>query len=257
MSTEIITIPSHQIQQQQISLMRPIATPKELINYHEDMTRIIREALKENVDYGVIKGTKVPTLYKAGAERINIAFGTHPEYEIIEKEIDHDVESSWQTRFASGTAQGRYRYIYKCRIVRADGRVIAEGEGTCSTLESKYANRPRDCENTVCKMAQKRAFVAATLHAFGLSDRFTQDLEEQGHEPHASSPPLPLLFDLSNQAHREKMEAGLLARNIAPGKHMEIAKAMNGQPFSNDSLSKILAAIAVKEAEETSAEIDA
>src|SRR5690606_11474960 len=75
------------------------------------------------------------------------------------------------------TSLGLYRYVYKCRIVR-NGQTIAEGVGTCSTLESKYIDRPRDCENTVCKMAQKRAFVAATLHAFGLSDRFTQDIED-------------------------------------------------------------------------------
>jgi len=34
-----------------------------------------------------------------------------------------------------------------------------------------------DCQNTVCKMAQKRALVAAVLN-LGLSDKFTQDMED-------------------------------------------------------------------------------
>ena len=81
---EVVALTQYPIQE---TLMRPIATPKELMSYHEDMTCIIREALKDGRDYGVIPGTKKPTLFKPGAERINIAFGTHPEYDLVEKEI--------------------------------------------------------------------------------------------------------------------------------------------------------------------------
>ncbi len=196
MRQENETAPQAQVQ----TLMKPIATPQQLIAYHGDMINLIQKALKEGTDYGKIPGTDKPTLYKAGAERINIAFGTHPEYELIEKEVDHDREVGWKKQkkiwnnkhqgdktfslqIIDGSSVGLYRYVYKCCIKKQDGTLVAEGDGACSTLENKYIDRPRDSENTVCKMAQKRAFMAATLHAFGLSDQFTQDLEDHYQPP--------------------------------------------------------------------------
>jgi hypothetical protein len=58
------------------------------------------------------------------------------------------------------------------------GQVVGDCIGVCSTMESKYVDRPRDCENTALKIAQKRAHVGATLNAFGLSEQFTQDVED-------------------------------------------------------------------------------
>lgn len=229
-------------------LMKPIATPRELISYHEDMTRIIKEALKDGTDYGVIPGTKKPTLYKAGAERINIAFGTHPEYQIIEKEIDHDRENKWTTQYKSGTSEGLYRYVYKCRIVKADGRCIGEGEGVCSTLEAKYISRPRDSENTACKMAQKRAFLAATLHAFGLSDRFTQDMEDMHQEPAKQAKPEPtynpkpiqVVFNSRDFNHLEKLEKRLIELNIPSDQHQHYVTALHGKPFTREIFEGIM-----------------
>lgn len=193
-----------------LSLIRPVALPSDLIAFHDEVAQLIQKALKQDVDYGIIPGTgDKPVLLKPGAERINLAFGASPEYEIIEKEIDHEREFAWSKRkkqwnnkfkgdrtFSwveeSGTTKGIYRYVTSCRLVRADGRVLATGIGSCSTMESKYIDRPRDCENTVLKMAQKRAYVAATLNAYGLSNRFTQDVEEfvdRDHEPAPPSPP--------------------------------------------------------------------
>lgn len=266
MSTELITQP--QVTQ---TLMKPIATPKELISYHEDMTRIIREALKEGTDYGVIPGTKKPTLYKPGAERINIAFGTHPEYELIDHEIDHDREVKWSNNYKSGIAHGLYRYVYKCRIVRnADGSVIGEGQGVCSTLEAKYVSRPRDSENTACKMSQKRAFMAATLHAFGLSDRFTQDMEDTvdtralQHSPQTVAEleasiaerrpaPAPLLFNVNDLAHLDKLSTVLVGREVPADKHLDIANAMHGKPFNKAELEAHMKSLRkiIIEAEET------
>jgi hypothetical protein len=123
-------------------------------------------------------------LYKPGAERIGLAFGTFPRYEIIDTEIDHHIVIEWIKRAKGGgtyggTAIGLYRYIIRALIVvRATEEIVGEGLGGASTLESKYIDRPRDCENTILKMASKRAFVAATLNAYALSDRFTQDLED-------------------------------------------------------------------------------
>lgn len=149
--------------------------PKELAEFHASMVDIVKTNFVINQDYGPIPGTKGNTLLKPGAEKICVAFDCHPEYELIESEREHNFENIHYGK----TVLGMYRFVYKCKIVRnKTGAVIGEGHGSCSTLESKYASRPRDVENTVCKMAQKRAFVAATLHSFGLSNRFTQDVED-------------------------------------------------------------------------------
>lgn len=79
-----------------------------------------------------------------------------------------------------GFSLGLYRYVVKCRLVnRATGEMVGEGIASCSTLESKYIDRPRDCENTVLQMAEKRAMVRAVRTTLGLSDQFTQDIEER------------------------------------------------------------------------------
>jgi hypothetical protein len=163
---------------------------------HREAVELIRDALEEGRDYGSIPGTDRPALLKPGAERLAIAFGASGLYEIVEREIDHDRRVRWVKRRKdwrgpkdkggrplntieeSGESLGLYRYVVRCKLVRPDGRVLGEGLGACSTMEAKYIDRPRDCENTALKMAEKRALVAAALGAFGLSDRFTQDVED-------------------------------------------------------------------------------
>lgn len=164
-------------------LIRPVAAPSEVLAVQNETRALVHQALKEGRDYGKIPGTNKNTLYKPGAERTNAAFAVYPEFEIVEKEIDHDREVHWTKKGRSGSysgvSQGLYRYVLKCYLIhRESGAIIGTGVGSCSTLESKYIDRPRDLENTVFKMAKKRAYVDATLTAYGLSDEFTQDVED-------------------------------------------------------------------------------
>jgi hypothetical protein len=182
------------------ALVRPVVQPAALIEVHKEVTALITQCLEKGRDYGVIPGTgDKPTLLKPGAERLAIAFGAFPRYENVMEDVDHDRAVTWTKRKKiwrnqfkgdreftwqqeSGTSLGLYRYVVRCTLVRReDGATIAEGIGSCSTMESKYIDRPRDNENTVLKMAQKRALIAATLNGFGLSDRFTQDVEDTGN----------------------------------------------------------------------------
>jgi len=192
-------------------LIRPVATPSDLIGYHKEVAKLITESLEEGVDYGRVPGTDKPTLLKPGAERLALAFGAHPEYRLVASEIEHDRQVFYTKRKKrwfngprgrqfdweeeNGESFGLYRYVYECSLVRADGRVLGTGHGVCSTMESKYVDRPRDCENTALKMAQKRAMVAAVLNAFGLSNRFTQDVEDLDLDDRPAnarpSPPTP------------------------------------------------------------------
>ncbi len=79
-----------------------------------------------------------------------------------------------------GHSLGLYRYVVRCRLIlRETGEVVGEGVASCSTMESRYIDRPRDCENTVLQIAQKRSMVRSVRTTLGLSNKFTQDIEEQ------------------------------------------------------------------------------
>lgn len=181
----------------QLGLLRPIAPVGEIIEAQNETRKFIHTALVDGRDYGVIPGTdrgtgqnKKPrkSMFKAGAERVNAAFGVVAEFDIVESEIDHDRPVEWEKEkwgsergvkvLTTGTSKGLYRYVYRCRLYKGDV-LVGEGIGSCSTMENKYVDRPRDLENTVVKMAKKRAFVDATLTTFGLSDEFTQDYEDE------------------------------------------------------------------------------
>ncbi len=176
-------------------LLRPVARPEEIVAAQEETRQLVAAALQEGRDYGTIPGTSKPTLYKPGAERINAAFGMFARFATLEAEVDHDRETQWSKsrkvwrtiegarrqirEVEEGSSLGLYRYVIRCTLhQRSTGNLCGEGIGSCSSLESKYCDRPRDLENTVLKMAQKRAYIAATLLAYGLSDQFTQDIED-------------------------------------------------------------------------------
>lgn len=156
-------------------LLRPVATAGQLVVAKAETASLIAEALIEGTDFGRIPGTDRPTLFKAGAETIASAFGTRPEFEILEREVDHDREVAWKKNGRPQTSTGLYRFVVRCRLVnRATEQAVGEGLGSCSSMESKYISRPRNLENTILKMASKRALVQAVLITFGLSDRFAE-----------------------------------------------------------------------------------
>lgn len=178
------------------ALLRPVASPVEILAAQEETRAFLEAALVEGRDYGKFPGVDKKSLFKAGAERSCLAFGLTPRFRIVEKEISHDLEVPWRKVKAKyegprgnrvkvgedvteGTSLGLYRYVVECEILGRDsGEIIGSAIASCSTLESKYIDRPRDAENTVLQMAEKRAFVAATRTALGLSEQFTQDIED-------------------------------------------------------------------------------
>ena len=248
------------------ALNKPIVNPDDIIQYHKEVTSIIQKALSESTDYGKIPGCgDKPVLLKPGAERLCLAFGARPKYELVSSEIDHNVENIfikkkkvWRNQFngdrsydlveQEGKSFGAYRYVYKC-FIEKDGKILGEGEGVCSTYESKYIDRPRDSENTVCKMSQKRAFVAAVLHSFGLSDRFTQDIDDINptQEPPIQATAMPttnmhndgIPFDPIIETYAETLEQKkslvLIASEFGITKKedlRELSKAMVGKPVA-------------------------
>jgi len=175
------------------------------LNMISQFQQLVQSTLKKDHDYGVIPGTQKPTLYKPGAEKINMLFKINPEYEFMDRTADY------QTGF--------FNYEIRCTLFRSivqDGVLIkmpiSQGVGSCNSKEKKYRyvtlkeselpvgidkstlrkatdkwgktkytiENPDPCSlaNTILKMAKKRAYVDATLQVAALSEIFTQDLED-------------------------------------------------------------------------------
>jgi hypothetical protein len=155
--------------------------------------------MKEDVHYGIVPGTKKPSLWKPGAEVLCAVFHVADRYRIEDLSTDDAI---------------RYRVI--CTGTHQATRVeMGEGIGECSSNETKYKwircynkkefehtpeNRRRmdyvttkdgkqyenmqvraeiaDVANTILKMAAKRAKIAMTLNVTAASDVFAQDLED-------------------------------------------------------------------------------
>lgn len=113
----------------------------------------------EGKDYHVIQGKK--SLAKGGAEKIASIFHWTAKF-------DKDTESLEMLGDIKGLV------AFKCTLM--NGQFVGEGRG--AAMLSKNGNDP----NKTLKMAQKSAFIDATLRASGLSDFFTQDLgpEDEG-----------------------------------------------------------------------------
>lgn len=121
------------------------------------------------------------SLYKAGADFLCDLLGARDEY--------HADEGAW--RMAGGKAG---TFVFGCKLVsRATGELLGEGRGVESA-----GNKGRD-ENGAVKIAQKRAKVNAVINAWGLSDLFTQDIEDTApvanenppRDTNAPAPPPP------------------------------------------------------------------
>jgi hypothetical protein len=217
--------------------LTPVYSPQELFKLKRDLDAIIKENLIDGQDYGVIPGTKSkPSLWKSGAEKIAVAFGLHPDYEIVDSTIDHSIEMTWSKYSGRqrGTALGLYRYVVKCTLRNHRGDFLGSGIGICSSLENKYCDRPRDLENTINKMAQKRAFVAAILNTLALSNVFTQDIEDQVdiQKKEEDTPrPEQRSFDPGDKGHQDRLITRLNEANVAPEHWDDIAQKLRGTPL--------------------------
>lgn len=176
----------------------PVVALDSVIERKHQLDTYIQRGLVKDKDYGIIPGTNKPSLLKPGAEQVLAWFNCYADFRVVEESHDPLVineyekdEWSWYQgkRKKTGnktkhTSQGRHTVSIHCHIIsRASGLTVGAGVGSCSTMESKYIDRPNDSENTVLKMAKKRAMVDAVLSTFALSDRFTQDVEEFQEAP--------------------------------------------------------------------------
>ncbi len=149
----------------------PALSVEDALQRHQVLADYVHQLLREGIDYGRIPGCSKPTLLKPGAEKLIRLFGLTLQFDLISSHVE------WQ--------QGLFAYHYRCQLSRR-GLSVAAGDGCCNSRERKFLRQIQDgkqtvfdLQNTICKMAQKRAMLAATLVATSGSEFFAQDLEEQ------------------------------------------------------------------------------
>ncbi len=232
MSNEIVAV-----QQEQKAL-----TAGQMRDHVNRVQEVMKAVMIKETHYGVIPGSKKPSLYKPGAEVLCVTFRVAPSYKI------EDLSNADSVRYRI-TCVGTHQTSLT---------VLGEGVGECSSNEEKYKWRravcaeefeatpierrrvkfsqyqgkvqkteqirtePADIANTALKMAVKRAQVAMTLNVTAASDCFTQDIEdlpeelreiersrEQAAKPPEPNPPYPAAdFAKNLTAWRDAIEAG-------------------------------------------------
>ena len=170
-------------------------TVEEAKTFNDEMSRFIETVLVAGTDYGVIPHCSKPTLLKSGAEKILNYLGLIARTEIVNRVEDYNV--------------GFFSYECKVYLIDYNGVVKGEGIGITNTREGRYAKSSGYVvQNTVLKMAKKRALVDAALNVGNLSARFTQDMED--------------LKDLNPESDNKV------------GKNPEDLKPKNGKPTAKD-----------------------
>jgi len=130
-----------------------------------EFQKLVKTQLTPKIDFGVIPGTgDKPTLLKPGAEKIIMLMGLTSEFAILDSTRNFD--------------DGFFQYQVRCQLFK-NGTLITEGLGSANSREGKYAKQNAyTIDNTLLKMAKKRALVDATLIVASLSQIFTQDIED-------------------------------------------------------------------------------
>jgi len=189
-------------------------TSKEVRGQVQLIQEVMKSVMQEKEHYGVIPGCgNKPTLLKAGAEKLAHTFRFAPKYEEIAGCKEED---------------GLIVYKIRCDLIHIPtGNFVGSGLGACNSREKKYRERsvaasratveektigkkefrygdngsyevyivpqnPWDIQNTLYKMACKRALVAAVLNATAASDIFTQDIEDDPETFQRDSRPKPV-----------------------------------------------------------------
>ena len=140
------------------------------------LDQLYRDLLQEGTDYGILPGTTKPCMFKSGAEILAKYFGLTTSSRLVQRIVEREppyIEFQFTTD------------VYYM------GTKVADGSGSCNSMEPKYAFRydhgsQREATrneifgllNTIMKMALKRSYIDAVLRATGASRIFTQDLED-------------------------------------------------------------------------------
>jgi ribosomal protein L37AE/L43A len=124
------------------SLAMPEMDVEMAVQRFQQIGNFVKSIMAENVDFGVIPGTKNKTLLKPGAEKLCTFFGLTKEVEILDKELD------WTGQDHGG--EPFFYMHYKIRLSR-NGRLIAEADGSANSWESKHRYRQGEYKCPKCE----------------------------------------------------------------------------------------------------------
>lgn len=182
----------------EVIVAAPMST-EAVINQQRRIAHCMGEVMTVDIDYGTIPGTKKPSLFKPGSEKILTMFRIACDPEVVDL----------------GMPGESVRYRVTCRLLdQHTGAFLGAGIGEASSEEARYNWRaavcdeefdetppeltrtkwekkfgkarkvkqvrtnPADQANTILKMAKKRAQVDAVLTVTAASALFTQDVED-------------------------------------------------------------------------------
>jgi hypothetical protein len=125
----------------------------------------IKRNMRPGIHFGIIpvdgQEPGKPTLLKPGAELVALLYGWRFHFTA-------DLDSL--SMYGPGIG-GVFAYV--CHVIDRESRTVGQGRGVAELRETGMSNA-----NKTVKMAEKRAMVDAVLRCAGLSQWFTQDLEE-------------------------------------------------------------------------------
>lgn len=182
----------------------------------------IREALVEGTDFGRIHVVKrdvcdkgkwcendyhfsKPSLWKAGAEKISGMLGLRVSWPTLR---------AYEDRIIRG--EGITQVLIRCELLNAEGVIVAEGIGGRSVGEF-------DDLNKVLKMAKKSGQIDAVLNVGGLSEVFTQDLEDMDADQIGERDPY--------QPGEDRIESAIPRNQKPVSTHCPIGKDWRGVPW--------------------------
>lgn len=178
--------------------------------------------LKRGVDFGKYGKAKSPSLMKAGAEKVLMAFGLPYDVQIVDSHKD----------FNNGF------FYYECKATAYfNGNPVRVGVGCANTSESSNGTANGfNQANSALKKAKKRAVVDLALTLGSLSDCFTQDYEDenfvndevsrkvQSDEDYITTKQAQRIYALAaiNEISREKAKALLVSWGVESTKLIKL-----------------------------------
>lgn len=120
--------------------------------------------LIRDVDFMRVPKAKMPSLTKAGAEKVLMLYGLYYDVVLTDSHKDYD--------------KGFFYYEHKAIAYDNEGRIVRVGYGCCNTAESGNGMASGfNQANSAIKKSRKRAVVDLALTLGSLSDAFYQDLD--------------------------------------------------------------------------------
>lgn len=166
---------------------------------------LVSQVMVKKTDYGEIPGIKKEVLFKSGAEKIAKLLNLSPKHTCMNRIVrddlilyeykcelyNHEGRLMGDCEGACNSKEEKYRWVKTPLTSKeaTDTELLKKlkAEGTLSKTdyggETKYFRKVEkkdyyDIANTIMKMAEKRSFVGAILVVTGLSELFTQDMED-------------------------------------------------------------------------------